>query len=247
MKLYKKPLLFIIVFFLSIILIYVFFHHSPPIIISVKYNPQLDNISFHWKNSKGEQLINIGSLENDLTKQNKKLLFAMNGGMFDEKLAPIGLYIENKETIKPLNTFKISETTNNSIPNFYKQPNGIFYITMDNIAGICETEDFNKFHQIKYGTQSGPMLVIDGEINNLFSVKSKNYNIRNGVGILPNNEILFAISRNKVTFYEFAKYFKDHGCNHALYLDGYVSKAFIPEHGLSEKNGELGVIIAISK
>lgn len=53
------------------------------------------------------------------------------------------------------------------------------------------------------------MLVIDGKINTIFESNSKNYKIRNDVGIRPNNELVFSISKNKVTFYALAKYFKD--------------------------------------
>jgi uncharacterized protein YigE (DUF2233 family) len=33
--------------------------------------------------------------------------------------------------------------------------------------------------------------------------------------------LVFAISMNKVSFYDFARYFKEQGCSNALFLDGY--------------------------
>ncbi len=100
---------------------------------------------------------------------------------------------------------------------------------------------------VKFATQSGPMLVVDGEINKLFDPNSHNFNIRNGVGILPNNELIFAISINKVSFYDFARYFKEQGCSNALFLDGYISKAYMPKQGIEQIDGELGVLIGITE
>jgi uncharacterized protein YigE (DUF2233 family) len=91
------------------------------------------------------------------------------------------------------------------------------------------------------------MLVIDGEINKVFDSNSRHYYIRNGVGILPNNELVFAISTNKVSFYDFARHFKEQGCSNALFLDGYVSKAFIPKEGIEQMCGELGVLIGVTE
>jgi hypothetical protein len=54
----------------------------------------------------------------------------------------------------------------------------------------------------------------------LFKQGSTNLNIRNGVGILLNNKIIFAMSRKEINFYDFATYFKSMGCKNALYLDG---------------------------
>jgi len=87
------------------------------------------------------------------------------------------------------------------------QPNGVFYITGDKKAGICRTNDFGSVRNVMFATQSGPMLVVDGKINIAFVTGSKNLNIRNGVGILPNNEVIFAISEVGINFYDFAKDF----------------------------------------
>jgi uncharacterized protein YigE (DUF2233 family) len=224
-----------------------FFYIGPPDIISAIFNPKKVNISLYWKNDKGELYSNIGALKTSLEKQNSKLIFATNGGMYDKSYRPIGLYIQNHEMIKPLNTNILKPDKNGNIPNFYLQPNGVFYITTFNEVGICQTSKFPEQLKVKYATQSGPMLLIDSEINTIFDSNSENYNIRNGVGIRPNNELVFAISKNKVTFYALAKYFKDQGCTNALFLDGYVSKAFLPEKNLLQMDGELSVLIGITE
>ena len=99
---------------------------------------------------------------------------------------------------------------------------------------------------MKWATQSGPMLVIDGAIHSAFKKGSINVNIRNGVGILPDNKIVFAISKEEINFYDFAEYFKNLGCKNALYLDGFVSRMYLPEKNLSATDGAFGVIIGVS-
>jgi uncharacterized protein YigE (DUF2233 family) len=164
----------------------------------------------------------------------------MNGGMYMEDNAPLGLFIENKKVIRKLNTSK-------GTGNFYLQPNGVFYITTDNKPVICKTTDFINDGNIQYATQSGPMLITDGQINSLFIAKSNNLNIRNGVGILPDNKILFAMSKEVINFYDFASYFKNMGCKSALYLDGFVSRTYLPEQNWIQTDGNFGVIIGITK
>jgi uncharacterized protein YigE (DUF2233 family) len=234
------------VFAIASYLFYKEYFPGPAKITSIKVNPDSVNISFYWK-SNGEHIKNISKLKAVLENQNSKLIFATNGGMFDEKLSPIGLFIENGELIKPLNTKVLKLEEKGTLPNFYLEPNGVFYITQEENAGICKTTAYPNVSNVKFATQSGPMLVIDGEINKIFDPNSRNFNIRNGVGILPNNELVFAISMNKVSFYDFARYFKEQGCSNALFFDGYVSKAFIPKQGIEQIDGELGVLIGITE
>ena len=228
-------------------LVFKYYYPGPAKIISVTYNPKDVSISLFWKNEKGELFSNIESLHLYLEKKNKNLLFAMNAGMFDKAQHPIGLYIQNGEILKKLNNRKFIAKGDETIPNFYLQPNGIFYITESNEAEICETSKFPTNLPVKFAIQSGPMLLVNGEVNTIFKPGSRNYFIRNGLGITPDKKLIFAISENRVNFYDFAKFFKDQGCTDALFLDGYVSKAFIPEKNIFQTDGELGVLIGITK
>ena len=76
---------------------------------------------------------------------------------------------------------------------------------------------------------------------------STNLNIRNGVGILPNNQIVFAISKKEINFYDFAEYFKNLGCKNALYLDGFVSRTYLPEKNWEQIDGNFGAIIGVTE
>jgi uncharacterized protein YigE (DUF2233 family) len=90
------------------------------------------------------------------------------------------------------------------------------------------------------------MLVIDGRIHPAFRPGSTNLQIRNGVGILPNGQVLLAMSRRKINFYDFAEYFRKAGCRQALYLDGYVSRTYEPAAGQTADDGDFGVIIGVT-
>jgi uncharacterized protein YigE (DUF2233 family) len=96
-------------------------------------------------------------------------------------------------------------------------------------------------------TQSGLMLIIDGEIHPAFKEGSSSLYVRNGVGILPDNRIVFAMSREAVNFYSFANYFKSLGCRNALYLDGFVSRTYLPEKDWTQLDGNFGVMIGVTK
>jgi uncharacterized protein YigE (DUF2233 family) len=107
--------------------------------------------------------------------------------------------------------------------------NGVFYLTSAGKAGVCLTGDFAGSTGIRFATQSGPMLLVDG-----------------GVGLLPDNRIIFAMSEEPINFYDFADFFKSRGCRNALYLDGFVSKTYLPDEKWEQTDGNLGVIIGVS-
>lgn len=207
--------------------------------VSFTVDTKKNAVNLYWKDDKQVIFKNIGNLKSWLETKHKTLLFAMNAGMYKNDNSPLGLYIENRKMIVPLNT-------KNGTGNFYLSPNGVFYITTDNIPAICKTQNFKKTEKIKYATQSGPMLVIDGQIHPAFKEGSTNLNIRNGVGILPDNKIIFAMSKNEMNFFDFANYFKNLGCKNALYLDGFVSKMYLPGQNWIQTDGNFGVIIGVT-
>ncbi len=231
-----------LVFSISIITLLFFFAFSQKddrfITYYVDCNKQ--ELKFYWKDDKHEILGSINNLKSWLGKKNKHLEFAMNGGMYKPDHSPHGLYIEDFKVISPLDT-------TSGIGNFYLKPNGIFYITSDNTPIICNSLKLNTNHKIKYATQSGPLLVIDGKIHSAFKEGSTNLNIRNGVGILPDNTIVFAMSKKEINFYDFALYFKKLGCKNALYLDGLVSRTYLPKENWIQTDGNFGVLIGVTK
>lgn len=197
------------------------------------------DLKFYWKNDSNENYESIQHLKAWLEDRKQKLVFAMNGGMYKQDGSPQGLYIENKKTLSTLDT-----SSGNG--NFYLKPNGVFYITSNHIPAISKTTDFKDNGKIEWATQSGPMLVIDGQIHPSFKQGSTNLNIRNGVGILPDNKVVFAMSKKEINFYDFAEFFKSIGCKNALYLDGLVSRTYLPAKHWVQTDGNFGVIIAVT-
>lgn len=203
-------------------------------------NLKTENIKFYWKNDSGQVIKSINNLKKYVQSKNENLRFAMNGGMFEINNTPKGLYIEN---FKILN--KIDTLAGNG--NFYLQPNGIFYITKNNEPKIVETKKFHYNSNIEYATQSGPVLLVNGNINPIFQEQSHNLNIRNGVGILGNGNVVFAMSKKEINFYNFALLFKKLGCKKALYLDGFVSRTYLPEKNWVQEDGDFGVMIGVTE
>ena len=168
---------------------------------------------------------NFSRLSDKLKTDGKTLTFAMNAGMYDINLRPVGLYVEHGNEAKRLNH-------KSGGGNFHLKPNGVFYVAGDK-AGVMETEAFAK-SKIKsdFATQSGPMLVINNKIHPRLSPTGTSLKIRNGVGVLDDHTAMFVISNDPVGFYEFASLFKDQlGCKNALFLDGSISSLFSTEVG----------------
>src|ERR1700712_1909706 len=221
----KRKYLLMIVFVLTAPALFVFAKKSvggDDNFISYRVNTKRQDLKLYWQDDKYENFKSIQNLRIWLDEHKRKLVFAMKAGMYKQGNSPLGLFIENKKQQTPLDT-----STGNG--NFYLKPNGVFYISTDNIAAICTTADFKNDGKIKYATQSGPMLLINGHIHPAFKESSANLNIRNGVGILPDNTLVFAMSKKEINFYDFASYFKSLGCKNALYLDGLVSRTYLPE------------------
>ncbi len=208
--------------------------------ISYKADPKKQDIKLYWKDDKNEHFRSIQNLKLWIDKSKRKLLFAMNAGMYKTDNSPQGLFIERQKTLSPLDT---SAGTG----NFYLKPNGVFFISTDNIAFICSSTKFTDNGKIKYATQSGPMLISEGQIHSAFKEGSANLNIRNGVGILPDNKVIFVMSKKEINFYDFASYFKRIGCKNALYLDGLVSRTYLPEKKWVQTDGNFGVIIGVAE
>lgn len=202
-------------------------------------DPRSDSLRLYWKDERGIPFRNIGRLKDYLEVRGERLVFAMNGGMFGKDFSPQGLFIENGREVRELDTSR-------GEGNFYLKPNGVFHVSAEQRAGVTPTGRFGG-EGVRFATQSGPMLLIDGRMHPAFKRESPNLNIRNGVCVAPNGKVVFALSKAKVTFYQFATYFRRAGCRDALYLDGYISKAYWPDGKWEQPDGDLGVIIGVSR
>ncbi|MEL6695686.1 MAG: phosphodiester glycosidase family protein [Bacteroidota bacterium] len=198
------------------------------------------------KRFSGQNVHTFESLEALARKNEQELVFAMNAGMFERNRQAKGLLILNGQEFKPLDPSK------DGYGNFYMQPNGVFALDSSGKAYVVKTGDFLPLRDtigIRYATQSGPMMVIGGQINPKFNDGSPNRHIRNAVGVTPDNQVIFAISEERVTFFELSSYMIQLGCTDVLYLDGAISQAYFSPLGLGslQAGSRLGPIIAIMK
>jgi len=165
--------------------------------------------------------------------------FAMNGGMFDEAEAPIGLFIEDGREVHPINRRKGGG-------NFHLMPNGVFLARKNGRAEVVTRDAYTSAPDIAFATQSGPMLVIDGKLNPSFDADGTSRYVRNAVGIAPDRKPLFVITTDVVSFGKLARFFRDRlKVRNALYLDGSVSSLWDPSNGRMDDFVELGPLIVV--
>ena len=170
-----------------------------------------------------------------------EVAFAMNAGMFDEDGRPIGLAVVGGRQIHAINR-------RDGGGNFHLMPNGAFFIRRDGSAAITTSEKFAPSPEIAFATQSGPMLVIDGQIHPKFDPDGTSRFIRNGVGIGPSGRPRFVISNEVVSFGKLARFFRDGlRARNALYFDGSVSSLWDPAAGRQDAGVPLGPIIVAMK
>ena len=170
-----------------------------------------------------------------------EVAFAFNGGMFDGEGLPIGYYVENGQRLQELNR-------NDGPGNFHLKPNGVFFGT-DGTWQIMTSDSF--FAQIgdrpKFGTQSGPMLVIEGEIHPEIADDGPSKAIRNAVGIDAKGKAHFVIAEVPVSFGIMARFFRDElETPNALYLDSNVSALWNPAAERLDASPPLGPLIVVT-
>jgi uncharacterized protein YigE (DUF2233 family) len=185
-----------------------------------RFDPAKDDIRLFWKSPEGAPYKTFDALADVLGESGLNLAFAINGGMYGDDFSPTGLYVEEGTELAPANTKTVTGEPQD-IPNFYKKPNGVFYLAADKAAVLTTEAYLDVRPAARMATQSGPMLVIDGEIHPAFIEGSTDKKQRDGVGVDGSGAVVFAISEDAVNFYDFALLFQDAlGCKNALFLDG---------------------------
>lgn len=197
-----------------------------------------DDLRLFLNNNKGERLGSFGAVNKQLAPEGKKLAFAMNAGMFHPDRRPVGLYIEKDQQFSPLEH-------GGGYGNFGLAPNGVFCIQDDTFSVITSETYESELPHCTYATQSGPMLVIEGELHPRFIPNGDSKHYRNGVGVSSDGQkAFFAISERRVNFHDFARMFRDElGLPHALFFDGKVSRLFAPEISRNDLGFPLGPIV----
>ena len=110
------------------------------------------------RDSGGNYLRGFQALEAFLGRDAQRVRFAMNAGMYDDRGAPIGLYISNGQLEHALS---LTEGPG----NFRMMPNGVFWQGADGDMHVDTSERYAAARPVALlATQSGPILVIDGEL-----------------------------------------------------------------------------------
>lgn len=171
-----------------------------------------------------------------------RVAFAMNAGMFGQDGRPIGLAVVDGARVHPINL-------RDGGGNFHLKPNGVFLVRRDGTPAVMSSEAYVKLRpQVRYASQSGPMLVIEGKLHPAFDADGESRLPRNGVGVTADGAALFVIADDAVSFGKMARFFRDalHTPN-ALYFDGAVSSLWDPPNGRQDSYVELGPIIIAYK
>jgi uncharacterized protein YigE (DUF2233 family) len=191
-----------------------------------------DALELRWRDADSKPYGSLDALRRAGEAQGRPLLFATNAGIYDMEYRPLGLTIADGRMLRPLNNARASA---GSRGNFAMQPNGIFYVDKQGSAGVMRTSAWTRRGiDARLATQSGPMLVIDGEINPTFIEASDSRKWRSGVCAPTPGRVVFAVSEMPVTFHAFARVMRDEvGCRDALYLDGSLSQIYTAADGYS--------------
>jgi uncharacterized protein YigE (DUF2233 family) len=180
---------------------------------------------------------NFTAVNAALAGEGLTLGFAMNAGMYHRDLAPVGLYVEEGVETAPL-------ITRDGPGNFGLLPNGVF--CWGERFRVIESRAFrDEAPSCRFATQSGPMLVIDGDLHPRFLATSDSIYIRNGVGVSADgSRAVFVVSNDAVNFHAFARFFRDAlGLPDALYFDGNISRLYAPDLGRHDAGFPMGPIV----
>ncbi|MEM6265946.1 MAG: phosphodiester glycosidase family protein [Pseudomonadota bacterium] len=169
------------------------------------------------------------------------IALAVNAGAFGDDLRPLGYYVESGERRALLNQADGSG-------NFFLKPNGVLFGS-ESKWQILTTQDFlaKVRDRPRFGTQSGPMLVIKGVLHPQFQEDGPSRAIRHGVGLGADGTAHFVISDAPLSFGKFARFFKNRlGTPNAIALGGPVTALWDPASGrLDDKR--VGPLLVVKK
>jgi uncharacterized protein YigE (DUF2233 family) len=124
-----------------------------------------ERLQLFLNDDSGQPFKRLDRLSSALEAKGKKLVFAMNAGMFDRNFSPVGLMVVGGKQSSPLNTSA-------GEGNFFLKPNGVFLIS-DSGARVIETSEYPLAGAPAIvATQSGPLLLRNGKIHPAFKPAS---------------------------------------------------------------------------
>ena len=169
------------------------------------------------------------------------IAFAMNGGAFRDDLSPRGYLVASGERLSELDR-------GSGDGNFYMKPNGVFFGSAGKWQ-VLSTEAF--FSTVRdrprFGTQSGPMLLVGGELGEAINANGNSRTVRNAVGVDARGRAHFVISGAPISYGQLARYMRDElAVTDALFLDFNSSALWDPANGRLDE-GRTGPILVVSR
>ncbi len=166
-----------------------------------------------------------GVMLTDLLAADPSIAVATNAGIFTPAFAPGGLLVSDGVTLRDLNLA-------DGGGNFHLKPNGVFEIRDDGTAAVVDSTAYDA-EGVRFATQSGPALLLGGQVHPEFREGSTNLAFRSGVGVSPDGRTVYLVlSWSLTNFHDFATLFRDElGCDNALYLDGQISRLWVAGDG----------------
>jgi uncharacterized protein YigE (DUF2233 family) len=205
-----------------------------------EFDTRTHDIRLAWAKPDGQPYAYLSGVPAVEPGSKKPLIAATNAGMFHADLKPVGLYVENGRQVSPI-------STKNGPGNFHLKPNGVFYMSKAG-AGVMETGAYIKARlKPDFATQSGPMLVVNGQLHPKFVRAEASRKPRNGVGVRDANTVVVAITETDASFASFARLYRDVlKCPNALFLDGgSVPTLYAPSLGRGSNLLPMGPILSI--
>ncbi|SHG45221.1 phosphodiester glycosidase family protein [Massilia sp. CF038] len=204
----------------------------------VTVDPAQQQLQLFLNDEAGAPFKGFARLDAWLQGRGQQLEIAFNAGMYHADFTPVGLLVQDGKQMAPLNQ-------DDGKGNFFLKPNGVFLLDAKGAQVMTTAAYARGVKNVRLATQSGPMLVIDGEIHPAFNPESISRYVRNGVGV-ADGKVMFVISNHPVTFYELAAYFRDTlHCKNALYFDGSISSMYSRTLNRADAGAPLGPIIGV--
>lgn len=203
----------------------------------VRVNLTRAQLGLYWRRPDGSRFGSLRAVYDSLRAAGERPVALTNAGIFGRD-APVGLHLAGGVVEHPLERAA-------GAGNFYLLPNGVFLVGAGG-AAVVETSRFDP-RGVRLATQSGPLLLSGGVFHPRFVPDSHNALIRSGIGVRTPSEVWWAVSRGPITFFDFARLFRDRlGCADALYLDGTISRLFAPQAGRFDDGAFMGVLAALA-
>ncbi len=180
-------------------------------------------VRLFWKDADGQSYGQFQRLQQALARSGGKLVFAMNAGIYKlagGDYAPCGLHVEEGRVLNLLNRAS-------GQGNFYLKPNVVFFVSGDK-TGVMETTEFAAARNHAPDRAAiGTAPSSNGRMHPAFRADSASLHHRNGVGIAPNGDVLFAITefsgRQSCEPLRIRRIFPQPWLPVALFLDGDIS------------------------